>query len=60
MIRAERLRLGLTQQQLADRGQVSVETIRKYERGFRSPSRDRLSHLLESMQVPQARARAVL
>jgi transcriptional regulator with XRE-family HTH domain len=60
MIRAERLRLGLTQQQVADGGQVSVETIRKYEGGFRSPSRDRLTHLLASMELPQSRARAVL
>jgi transcriptional regulator with XRE-family HTH domain len=60
MIRAERLRADLTQQQLAIRAGVSPETIRKYEAGARMPSRDRLLRLLESMQVPRSRSGAVL
>jgi transcriptional regulator with XRE-family HTH domain len=60
MIRAERLRADLTQQELAVRAGVSVETIRKYEAGVRTPSRDRLLQLLASMQVPPSRSAAVL
>jgi transcriptional regulator with XRE-family HTH domain len=60
MIRAERLRADLTQQQLAVRAGVSVETIRKYEAGVRTPSRDRLIQLLGSMQVPPSRSAAIL
>jgi transcriptional regulator with XRE-family HTH domain len=60
MIRAERLRLGLTQQQVADLVPISVETIRKYECGARSPNSLRLRELLTSMKVPQLRERAIL
>jgi transcriptional regulator with XRE-family HTH domain len=50
-IRTARLRLGLTQEQLADRVGVNVRTIRNTERGVHPPNRrtrDRLSAFLRS------------
>jgi transcriptional regulator with XRE-family HTH domain len=60
MLRAERLRAYLTQEQLAIRCSMSVETIRKYEGGSRAPGRDRLIRLLDAMRVPQPRAGILL
>ncbi len=60
MIRAERLRAAMTQNQLAAAAQVSTETIRKYEAGDRTPSRERLISILDAMQVPPSRAASVL
>jgi transcriptional regulator with XRE-family HTH domain len=60
MIRGERIRAELTQQALAARAGVSVETVRKYESGLRTPSRPRLLGLLQSMSVPRTRAAAIL
>jgi transcriptional regulator with XRE-family HTH domain len=60
MLRAERLRAYLTQEQLATRSGMSMETIRKYEGGSRAPGRDRLLRLLDAMRVPQPRAGILL
>jgi transcriptional regulator with XRE-family HTH domain len=60
MVRAERLRATLTQEQLASTACMSAEAIRKYEAGLRTPSRDRLLAVLDAMQVPQSRSAAVL
>ncbi len=60
MLREERLRLHLTQQQLAAAAHLSTETIHKYERGTRTPGREGLFRILEALQVPQVRAREIL
>lgn len=59
-MRAERGRLGLTQTELAKRAGIAPETLRKYERGGRTPTRPSIERLLRALQVPQTTARAVL
>jgi len=60
MLREERRRLRLTQEQLATAAHLSTETIAKYERGTRTPGREALFRILEVLQVPQVRAREIL
>jgi transcriptional regulator with XRE-family HTH domain len=60
MLKAERLRASMTQTQLAAAARVSTETIRKYEAGARTPSRERLILVLDAMEVPLSRAGSVL
>jgi transcriptional regulator with XRE-family HTH domain len=47
LLRAARLRHGLTQQQLADRARTSQAAISRIERGLVSPSVDTLANLLD-------------
>ena len=60
MLREERMRLRLTQGQLAAAAHLSEESIRKYELGTRSPSREALFRIIEALQVPQVRARDIV
>ena len=60
LLRAERQRLGLTQAELAKRAGIAPETLRKYERGGRTPTRASIERLLGALQVPHATARAIL
>jgi transcriptional regulator with XRE-family HTH domain len=46
-----RLKAGLTQAQLAEKTDVSNETISRIERGLRSPSFEVLERLAEALQV---------
>jgi transcriptional regulator with XRE-family HTH domain len=59
-LREERGDLGLTQAELGLAAGVSAETVRKYESGARTPTREHLAALLRALQVPQARAREIL
>ena len=60
IIRAERLRLGMTQADLADRVGLDVETVRKYERGTRLPPRETLERILEVLQASHSTAHRAL
>ena len=60
MLRRERGLLGLTQADLGRASGLSPETIRKYEAGARTPTRDHLVTMLGALQVPQVRAREIL
>lgn len=52
MVRHHRERVGLTQTELADRTNKSLETIGKVERGAVAPSFDTLNDLSEALGVP--------
>ena len=58
-LRAERLRLGLTQAELAGRAGIAADTVRKYESGARRPGRTTIVRLLDALQVPQTTVRSV-
>ncbi|MGZ8513822.1 MAG: helix-turn-helix domain-containing protein, partial [Candidatus Limnocylindrales bacterium] len=60
ILRAERRGLGLTQAVLASQAGIATETLRKYENGGRSPTRDSIERLLTALQVPHVTARAIL
>jgi transcriptional regulator with XRE-family HTH domain len=60
IIRAERLRVGLTQAEVARQAGLAGETIRKYEAGTRLPSREALERILEVLQVPVSTVHAVM
>ncbi|MES2211092.1 MAG: helix-turn-helix transcriptional regulator [Chloroflexota bacterium] len=60
LIRAERRRLGITQTELAERAGLSPETVRKYEGGTRTPSRERIERVLSALQAPHTTVRRVL
>jgi transcriptional regulator with XRE-family HTH domain len=60
LLRSERLRLRLTQTELARRVGLSAETVRKYEAGTRTPDRDHLDRLLVALEVSQPKRRAAL
>ena len=51
LLRAERLRLGLSQVELGALVGVSPETIRKYEAGGRPPARTTLVRLVAALQL---------
>ena len=59
-LRREREALGLTQAGLASAVGLSPETIRKYEGGTRTPTREHLVAMLGSLKVPRVRARTIL
>jgi transcriptional regulator with XRE-family HTH domain len=50
-LKAERLRVGLTQGELAFRAGLGEDTIRKYEAGKRRPSQETLERILAALQV---------
>ncbi len=52
LVRHHRERAGLTQTELADRANKSLETIGKVERGAVAPSFDTLAELAEVLGVP--------
>jgi transcriptional regulator with XRE-family HTH domain len=60
LLRAERLRLGLSQVQLGELVGVSPETIRKYEAGGRTPARTTLVRLVAALQLSAVQVRAIL
>jgi transcriptional regulator with XRE-family HTH domain len=60
IIRAERLRLGMTQVDLAERVGLDVESIRKYEKGARLPPRETLERILEVLQASHSTAHRAL
>ena len=60
LLRHERRQLHVTQDRLARAVHLSPETIRKYENGQRTPTRDSLVRILEILQVPAARGREIL
>ncbi len=60
LLRDERLRLGLTQEQVGRLVSISTVGLRKYENGARTPSRDTLARILVALQVPQSRARLIM
>lgn len=60
LLRVERLRLGLTQTELAERAGVASETLRKYESGGRTPTRASVERLLGALQVPHVTVQGVL
>lgn len=60
LLRSERLRLGLTQVQLALRAGIAPDTLRKYERGGRTPTQASLRRILEALEVSHTTARAIL
>jgi transcriptional regulator with XRE-family HTH domain len=60
LLRQNRKRLGLSQSRVGYLCGLSPETVRKYENGARNPSRQHLSRILETLQVPQAEAKAIL
>jgi transcriptional regulator with XRE-family HTH domain len=60
MLRDERLRLKLTQAEVARLVSVAPITFRSYESGARTPSRETLARALVALQVPQDRARRIL
>jgi len=60
LLRAERLRLGLSQVALGALVGVSPETIRKYEAGGRTPGRGTLVRLVAALQLSAVQVRAIL
>jgi transcriptional regulator with XRE-family HTH domain len=60
IIRSERLRIGMTQADLAGRVGLDVETIRKYEKGSRLPPRESLERILAALQVSHSSAHRAL
>ena len=60
MVRRERELLRLTQAQLGRAANLSPESIRKYEGGQRTPTRETLTRILAVLQVPQVRTREIL
>jgi|CXWL01.1.fsa_nt_gi transcriptional regulator with XRE-family HTH domain len=58
-LRDTRKRLGLTQRALAEHAGVSWATLRAYENGHRSASRERLEALIAALKVPNATANAM-
>lgn len=58
--REERLRVGLTQAELASRAGLAVNTVRKYENGGRMPSRGALERILHALLVTIATTRAAI
>jgi transcriptional regulator with XRE-family HTH domain len=60
VLRSERLRLGLTQAELASRAALDAETIRKYEKGTRQPSREALARILDALQASTSTAHRVM
>lgn len=60
MLRQERRLLHVTQYRLAKAANLSPETIRKYENGQRSPTRESLARILEALQFPAVRSRQIL
>lgn len=54
-LKVERVRRGLSQQELAERSGVSTNTIGKIERGQRSPRAVTLERLANAIGVPLAR-----
>ncbi len=60
LLRSERLRLGLSQVQVAALVGVSPESIRKYEAGGRTPARTTLVRLVAALQLSAGRSRAIL
>ncbi|MDP9238501.1 MAG: helix-turn-helix domain-containing protein [Chloroflexota bacterium] len=59
-LREVRKRLGLTQQRLGELSDLSVDAIRGYERGQRSPRREHLTAILDGLQLEHAERRAIL
>lgn len=59
-LREARLRAGLSQEQAGKLAAVSTETVRAYEAGRRSPTRERLIALLKALSVSAADARRIL
>jgi transcriptional regulator with XRE-family HTH domain len=60
VLKTERGRLGLSQARLGELVRVSPETIRKYEGGTRTPSRDILLRIIDALQLPTAQGHAIL
>jgi transcriptional regulator with XRE-family HTH domain len=60
LLRAERLRLGLSQVELGALVGVSPETIRKYEAGGRTPARGTLVRLVAALQLSAVQVRVIL
>lgn len=54
ILRDTRVRLGITQAQLADKVGLSAETVRGYETRKSRPSRERLEALIEALKIPNA------
>ncbi|WP_044528363.1 helix-turn-helix domain-containing protein [Herbaspirillum sp. B65] len=50
-IRRERLKLGLTQLQLANHLDIEMETVSRYERAMLSPSFDKLDRMAQLFQI---------
>lgn len=59
IIRETRVRLGITQAQLAAQVGLSRETVRGYETRKSRPSRERLEALIEALKIPNAVANQV-
>ena len=51
LIQGRRIELGLTQEQLAEELDVSVETMKAIESGRRLPSLPRLLHVLSCLRI---------
>lgn len=60
IIRTERRRVGLTQQELARRAGLATATIRKYENGSRTAPRESLERILAAVQASDATVKRVL
>jgi len=60
MLAATRVRLGLTQADLAGRSHVSANTIKAYEAGRRHPSRPYLAALLDALKVGREERNRIL
>ncbi len=60
MLAAARVRLGLTQADLAERSHVSANTIKAYEAGRRHPSRPYLAALLDALKIGREERNRIL
>ena len=60
MLAAARVRLGLTQADLAERSHVSANTIKAYEAGRRHPSRPYLAALLDALKIGREERNKIL
>ena len=60
LLRDERLRLRMTQADVARMVSISTIALRKYEASDRTPSRETLGSILVALQVPQIRARRIM
>jgi transcriptional regulator with XRE-family HTH domain len=60
LLRDARRRLGVSQQELAQRAGLSFETVRGYENGRRSPRREHLQAVLDALKVERTERNAIL
>ena len=59
-LRAARLKVGVSQREVAELAGVSQESIRAYEAGRRRPTRERLTTILQALQTPAYDANEIL